>query len=51
MGPTEYVSPTPSPEDRNRSSFGNVFFIIIDDGQNPRLNNYEYFYGYYIIFQ
>jgi hypothetical protein len=36
MDPTEYVSPTPSPEDENRSSFTNVvFFRIPYNIQNP----------------
>jgi hypothetical protein len=37
MDPAEYVSPTPSSEDGNRSSFRNVvFFRIPDDGQNTK---------------
>jgi hypothetical protein len=34
MDPTEQMSPSPSPEDGNRSSFRNaMFFRIPDDGQ------------------
>jgi hypothetical protein len=35
--PTEYVSPTPTPEDGKKPIFQNVvFFGILDDGQSPK---------------
>jgi hypothetical protein len=42
MGPTDYVSPTPLPEDRNKSGFRNaVFPRIPDDRQSPKSSNPE----------
>jgi hypothetical protein len=35
--PREQLSPNPSPEDENRSSFQNVAFLrIMDDRDNPK---------------